>query len=93
MTDFETALLGKIIERLNLAEVIKRENIHVDVNTPLFKGGLGLDSIDALEISILLEEEYGIVVKVSERNASIFGSLGDLSRFVQENLRRDIAPA
>ena len=60
-------------------------------DTPLFgnPAGLNLDSLDALEISVLIEEKYGIVIAVSEREASVFGTLGGLAGFVAKNLGRD----
>ncbi len=50
----------QIIQQLNLVEV-KPEDI--DADSPLFNDGLGLDSIDALEIIVLLEKNYGVKVR------------------------------
>jgi len=85
--DFERELLGKIVERLRLRDV---DPTTVTRDTPLFEKGLGLDSLDALEITVLLEEEYGIVVSVAERSETIFGTLGALADFVQGNRNRDL---
>jgi len=85
--DFERELLGKIVERLRLRDV---DPATVSRDTPLFEKGLGLDSLDALEITVLLEEEYGIVVSVAERSETIFGTLGALADFVQSNRHRDL---
>jgi acyl carrier protein len=84
---FERQLLDKIVGRLRLKDV---DIATVTRDTPMFERGLGLDSLDALEITVLIEEEYGIVVSVAERSESIFGTLGTLADFVQNNLRRDI---
>ncbi len=81
-------LLRKIIDRLGLTFV---DPSTVSSDTPLFDGGLELDSIDALEIGILIEEDYGIVVGPSERDRSVFGTLGSLAQFVRDNLQRDAA--
>lgn len=86
MSEFEAELRDKIIERLNLVDVTSDE---IQADTVLFDGGLGLDSVDALEIAILIEEDYGIVIKVSERNETTFGTFGGLCRFVQDNRDRD----
>ena len=88
LSSLETELMTKIIKRLGLTYV---ELSNISSDTPLFKGGLELDSLDALEIGILIEEDYGIVVGPSERDRSVFGTIGDLARFVQNNLQRDAA--
>jgi acyl carrier protein len=85
--NFERELLTKILERLRLRDVDAQT---VTRDTPLFENGLGLDSLDALEITVLLEEEYGIVVSVAERGETIFGTLGALADFVQGHLHRDL---
>jgi acyl carrier protein len=87
LTAFETELRDKLIQRLDLADL---DVATIDSETPLFEEGFGLDSIDALEIAVMVEEEYGIVIQTAERTRSTFGRLGDLARFIQANLRRDI---
>jgi acyl carrier protein len=86
MTDFETELRDKIIERLSLDDV-DRDTLTSE--TALFGAGLELDSIDALEIEAMIAEEYGITIIPAERSASTFASFGTLAQFVQENLHRD----
>lgn len=72
-----------LIEELQLEDV-KPEDI--DVNAPLFGGGLGLDSIDALELAITLERAYGVRIKSGDsRNEEILSSLGSLTKFIEEN--------
>ena len=86
MTDFERALLLKIIEHLHL------EEIDVDAFTPdtvLFGQGLELDSIDAIELEIMIERDYGISILTSERTKSTFGTLSALAAFVERNRNRD----
>ena len=60
MEDLVLELKNEIIEALNLEDV-KPEDINDD--DPLFGSGLGLDSIDALELIVLLERKYGIKLK------------------------------
>ena len=87
MTALETELRDKIIERLRLDDVDVEK---IDSSTLLFGEGFGLDSIDALELELMVKEEYGITILQSERNRSTFGSLGVLARFVEENRGRDL---
>jgi acyl carrier protein len=69
-----------IIEGLHLEDV-KPENIELDA--PLFGDGLGLDSIDALEISVLLDRKYGVKISSGDdRNPEIYASLQALADFV-----------
>ena len=84
--DLTLELRDKILARLNLADV---DPATITAATPLFKDGLGLDSLDALEITVMIEELYGIVIAVSERDQAIFGTLGALAAFIEKNLGRD----
>jgi acyl carrier protein len=53
-------------------------------NEPLFSGGLGLDSIDALELALAVSRNYGIELRSDdERNLQIFASLASLSRHIE----------
>jgi acyl carrier protein len=88
LDSLERELMGKIVTRLALGYV---DLSTISSDTPLFGGGLGLDSLDALEIGILIEEDYGIVVGPSERDRSVFGTIRELAQFVQRNLQRDAA--
>ena len=86
MNEFERALLKRIIEHLRL------EEIDVDSVTPdvaLFGTGLELDSIDAIELEIMIEKSYGISILTSERTRSTFGTLGGLAAFIEANRNRD----
>ena len=73
-------LKGQIIEQLNLAEV-KPEEINPD--SPLFGEGLGLDSIDALELIVLLEKYYGIKIQDPKDGKVIFQSLRTMAEYIQ----------
>lgn len=69
-----------IIEGLHLEDV-KPDDIELDA--PLFGDGLGLDSIDALEISVLLDRKYGVKISSGDdRNPEIYASLQALADFV-----------
>lgn len=73
------ALKAQIVEQLNLQEV-KPEDIGDD--QPLFKDGLGLDSIDALEIIVLLQQHYGIRIANPEQGPEIFYSVRTIAEFI-----------
>jgi len=69
----------QIIEQLNLAE-IKPEDI--DSDSPLFGDGLGLDSIDALELIVLLEKEYNLKLNKPSDGKLIFHSVRSMAEFI-----------
>ena len=75
-------LKEEIIEALNLSEM-KPENI--DENAPLFIDGLGLDSIDALELTVLLEKKYGLKIKTAEEGKKILYSIKSMAEFIRSN--------
>jgi acyl carrier protein len=72
-------LKSKIIESLKLQDVTPEQ---IDDDAPLFGTGLGLDSIDALELVVLLEKEYGIVIKDIEEGRPAFRSVRTLADFI-----------
>lgn len=82
MKDLIETLKTQIIEQLNLAE-LKPENI--DPNAPLFGEGLGLDSIDALELIVLLEKYHGIKIQDPKDAKAIFTSIQSMADYVMAN--------
>ncbi|VAW77135.1 hypothetical protein MNBD_GAMMA13-797 [hydrothermal vent metagenome] len=79
-------LKALLIDELNL-EGLKSSDI--DEHAPMFGEGLGLDSIDALELAVILDRKYGIKIKAKDsRNTEIFSSLTALAGFVSENRAR-----
>ncbi|MCX6297402.1 MAG: phosphopantetheine-binding protein [Bacteroidetes bacterium] len=75
-------LKGEIIEQLNL-EDLKKEDI--DADAPLFGEGLGLDSIDALELIVLLEKNHGIKIANPADGKKIFQSIRSMAEFIKAN--------
>ena len=75
-------LKKQIIEALNF-EGMKPEDI--DADAPLFREGLGLDSIDALELIVLMERKYGIKLKDPKQGKEIFRSVRTMAEYIQEN--------
>jgi acyl carrier protein len=82
MEDFILNLKKEIIEVLNL-EDITPEDIQNDV--PLFGEGLGLDSIDALELIVLMEKNYGIKLSDPAEGKEIFKSISVMADYIQKN--------
>lgn len=72
----------EIIEVLNLEDV-KPEDI--DENASLFGDGLGLDSIDALELIVLMEKNYGIKLQDPSQGKEIFKSVAVMADYIQKN--------
>ena len=72
-----------IVETLALEDTTPDE---IETDAPLFGEGLGLDSIDALEIAMVLEERYGVTLDDDpESNQRIFESIRSLTAFVAES--------
>ena len=79
-------LKALLVNELNLEDISTDD---IDEAAPLFRDGLGLDSIDALELSVIIDRQYGIKIKAEdERNAEIFSSLNALAAFISENRTR-----
>lgn len=82
MEELILELKQAIIEALNLEEV-KPEDI--DDDAPLFGEGLGLDSIDALELIVLMEKRYGIKLKDASKGREIFRSIRVMADYIARN--------
>ncbi len=80
MTELETQLSKLIIGELNLEIDLEQ----VTPQTPLYDDGLGLDSIDILEIALIISKHYGLELRSDNPdNKTIFASLGNLAAYVQ----------
>jgi acyl carrier protein len=75
-------LKNEIIEVLNLTEMTPDS---IDENAPLFIEGLGLDSIDALELIVLLEKKYGLKLGTAEEGKKVLRSIRSMAEFITEN--------
>jgi acyl carrier protein len=81
LTAAERELADLLVESLNLDGV---EAAGIDPEAPLFGAGLGLDSIDALELSLAISKKYGFQLRSdNDDNRRIFGSLRALSAHIQ----------
>jgi acyl carrier protein len=83
MTDLKRRLKELLIERLKFEDMTPED---IGDDDPLFAGGLGLDSIDALEIVVMLETEFGIKVKNENSARDYFRSVSTLATLVEEKL-------
>ncbi|KJR97508.1 MAG: acyl carrier protein [Desulfobulbaceae bacterium BRH_c16a] len=72
----------KLIDILNLQDV-KPEDF--DENAQLVGGELGIDSIDVLEMVVMVEKDYGIIINNQEVGEKVFSSLADLAAYIKEN--------
>lgn len=72
----------QIVEQLNLKD-IKPEDIGDD--QPLFVEGLGLDSIDALELIVLLQQHYGLKLAKAEDGPDVFRSVSSMAKYITAN--------
>ncbi|HEV7606661.1 MAG TPA: phosphopantetheine-binding protein [Steroidobacteraceae bacterium] len=82
-TTTEQEIAAMIVTALNLESVNADE---IDPAAPLFGAGLGLDSIDALELALEISKRYGFQLRSDdEDNRRIFASLGALSAHVDKN--------
>ena len=80
MDELVADLKTKIIETLKLQDITPDQ---IEDTAPLFGAGLGLDSIDALELVVMLEKYYGIVVKDIEEGRPAFASVHALAEFIR----------
>ncbi|OOC50118.1 MULTISPECIES: phosphopantetheine-binding protein [Thioalkalivibrio] len=82
-TAFEQEVAQLIVDSLNLEEVAPEE---IEPEDALFREGLGLDSIDALELALAISRAYGVQIRSDdENNREIFASLRALSAHIEAN--------
>ena len=87
MSELENELKHMIVDSLLLEDVKADE---IDTNAPLFGEGLGLDSIDALELGMALGRRYGVKIKADdERNREIFRSVRSLATFIESQTQQE----
>ncbi len=78
----ELVLAQLIVETLNLSTAAA----NIDTDAPLFGEGLGLDSIDMLEIALAVSQTYGVKLRADDaENGQIFQSLASLNRYIQQH--------
>ena len=82
MEELILELKKQIIEVLNLEEMQPED---IDAEAPLFGTGLGLDSIDALELIVLMEKQYGIKLKDPKEGKEIFKSVATMADYIAQH--------
>lgn len=82
MSDLHTELKKSIIDQLNLEDMEVGE---IENDEPLFGDGLGLDSIDALELIVLLEKDYGIKLSDPKQGKEVFASINTMADYIAKN--------
>jgi acyl carrier protein len=77
--DLQREIAALFVQALNL-EILPQE---IDPSAPLYGEGLGLDSIDILEVALIVSKQYGIQLRAdSQENQQIFRSLGHLAEYI-----------
>jgi len=82
MSELREELKKRIIDQLSLEDLEVGE---IGDDDPLFGDGLGLDSIDALELIVMLEKDYGIKLKDPKEGKAIFESIGVMADYIEKN--------
>ena len=82
MSELKEELKTKIIEQLNLEDVAVADIADDD---SLFGDGLGLDSIDALELIVMLDKDYGIRLSDPKEGRKIFESVQVMADYIEEH--------
>ncbi len=85
--------LSEFLKKLIL-DTLRLEDVDVDEidnDAPLFKDGLGLDSIDALELVVAIEKNFNVIIEDEDVGKRAFASINTLARFIQEEYTRTAA--
>jgi acyl carrier protein len=82
MTELITELKEKIITQLNLEDINVED---IDDGDALFGSGLGLDSIDALELIVMLDKDYGIKLTDPKEGRKIFETVEVMAKYISEH--------
>lgn len=82
MSELIQTLKEQIIEALNLEEITPDD---IDNDAPLFGDGLGLDSIDALELIVILDKNYGIKLANPAEGKEVFKSVNAIAQYIEQH--------
>ena len=81
MEELKNELKKHIIEELNLEDITPEE---IENDSPLFVEGLGLDSIDALELVVILEEYYGVIITDETLGKKVLYSIDTMAAYIEK---------
>jgi acyl carrier protein len=82
MNELVAELKVKLIDILNLADTTPAD---IDENAQLVGGELGIDSIDVLEMVVMIEKDYGVKINNKELGEKVFATLSGLAEYISEN--------
>jgi acyl carrier protein len=82
MSDLKQDIKELIISSLNLSDVTAEQIVD---DAPLFQEGLGLDSIDALELAVAIERKYRVTIPDEAVGKKVFSSVSSLAAYVSEH--------
>ena len=80
--ELKTKLKSQIIHFLNLTDLTPDD---IKDDEPLFGGGLGLDSIDSLELIVLLKREYGITIQDPKEGRKVLVDVATMADYIEEH--------
>ena len=84
-----TEALSEFLKKM-IIDTLKLEDMtveQIDSDTPLFREGLGLDSIDALELVVAIEKIFGVIIEDEDVGKRAFASISALAMFIQEEYK------
>ena len=82
MSELIANLKEQIVEQLNLVDIDPKS---IDENAPLFGDGLGLDSIDSLELIVLLSREYGITINDPKEGRKVLADVNTMVAYIEQH--------
>ena len=82
MDELINELKRKVLDILNIQDVAPND---IDNNAPLVGSELGIDSIDILELVIVIEQDYGVRIDSKELGQKVFASFNTLAKYISDN--------